>query len=101
MGEKLLCPRCKKANLQWQGDIDSEDLLEKGIMKCMELDCGAEFIGIEGWHKACDEENEKNKLVCCKCGGLGLMRWPIWLDDAKAYCQRCLLNSDLVKSLGD
>lgn len=47
------CPKCKGVPLEWQGDLDAEDLLENGIMKCKT--CGAEFKGIPGWKQAWED----------------------------------------------
>jgi rubredoxin len=54
MGEQLICPNCKDTkngfgDLRWI-DVDQEDLLETGIMKCQK--CQAEYKGIRGWMKA-------------------------------------------------
>jgi len=55
MGERLICPKCKNALVNWAKttDQDSEDLLENGLMECSDKkNCGATFKGFPGLNAA-------------------------------------------------
>ena len=53
---KLICAKCMRSNMTWL-DPYRDDLLDNGIMKCDDPECGAEFVGILGWQTAW--ENKK------------------------------------------
>ena len=58
----LICPKCKKSSMKWIADIESEDLLEKGIMECKL--CKEQFVGMPGFIKAIEKYKpyyERNK----------------------------------------
>lgn len=57
---RLLCPNCMAEDnpasgcLKWVSDMDTEDLLDNGVMECQV--CKTQYVGIPGWQKAWEEK---------------------------------------------
>ena len=87
---KLICPKCRKSGLTWQNP-DLEDLLENGVMTCDSEECGAMFVGIQGFKDNLSFNFERPADTKSACGKVGIphrmKRWNCY--DTRCVNPRC------------